>query len=248
VAGQERHDGDSTSFAEIQTVTGTPAPSPSAPSAPANSIVLAQIAVAAGASTPGAITDKRQFTCTAGGILKLPSTASPPNGADGQFAYDAANDRLFHLAASGPRQARVLPFAPAVAVKTSDTSPTGSEVTICSTSVTVDGSTDLEITAICSYIQQTSGTSHSAGAAALRVYIGSTLLMEIQTPVTVEAQWVVCSPIVFRTCAELSNTPAAGTHTISFKFQPSGTSSDTVKVKSSGATQPCQLAVSAVPL
>lgn len=45
----------------IQVITGTPAPSPSAPATPANSIVLAQVAVAANATsiTSGNITDKR---------------------------------------------------------------------------------------------------------------------------------------------------------------------------------------------
>ena len=47
----------------LQIITGTPAPSPSAPSAPASSVVLAQIAVAAGASSivTADITDERTF-------------------------------------------------------------------------------------------------------------------------------------------------------------------------------------------
>lgn len=47
----------------IQVVTGTPAASPAPPTAPANSIVLAQVAVAANASSivAGNITDKRTY-------------------------------------------------------------------------------------------------------------------------------------------------------------------------------------------
>lgn len=45
----------------LQVVTGTPSPSPSAPSAPSSSVVLAQVAVAAGATsiTSGNISDER---------------------------------------------------------------------------------------------------------------------------------------------------------------------------------------------
>lgn len=47
----------------FQVVTGTPAPSPAAPVAPANSLILAQIAVAANATTiiAGNITDRRTY-------------------------------------------------------------------------------------------------------------------------------------------------------------------------------------------
>lgn len=47
----------------LQVITGTPNPSPSAPSAPASTVVLAQVAVAANATsiTSGNITDKRPF-------------------------------------------------------------------------------------------------------------------------------------------------------------------------------------------
>lgn len=48
---------------QLAVVTGTPAPSPSVPAAPANSLILAQIAVAANATTivSGNITDRRTY-------------------------------------------------------------------------------------------------------------------------------------------------------------------------------------------
>jgi hypothetical protein len=60
--------------AVIGVITGTAAPSPSAPSAPASAVVLAQIAVAAGATsiTSGNITDERPFIA-----LRSPSRGNP---------------------------------------------------------------------------------------------------------------------------------------------------------------------------
>lgn len=61
----------------IAVVTGTAAGSPAVPTAPANSIILAQIAVAAGATTivTGNITDRRIFLSAVGGLLAVTSKA-----------------------------------------------------------------------------------------------------------------------------------------------------------------------------
>lgn len=65
--------GDAATQAVLGVVTGTAAPSPTVPALPANSIPLAQIAVAANATTITAtnITDMRKSACTLGGVRYL---------------------------------------------------------------------------------------------------------------------------------------------------------------------------------
>src|ERR1700750_1428476 len=66
----------------IVSVTGTPAGSPSAPAAPNNSVILAQVAVAANTTTivNANITDKRPFLTAVGGIITCTSTSRPVSG------------------------------------------------------------------------------------------------------------------------------------------------------------------------
>lgn len=61
----------------LAVVTGTPSGSPAIPTAPANSLILAQIAVAAGATsiTNANITDRRAFLNATGGLFTVPSKA-----------------------------------------------------------------------------------------------------------------------------------------------------------------------------
>ena len=68
----------------LQIITGTPAASPSPPNAPASSVVLAQIAVAAGASSivTGNITDKRPFMG-----LRAPGVPACRVWRNGAFTY-----------------------------------------------------------------------------------------------------------------------------------------------------------------
>ena len=72
--------GDNTSTATIEPTTGTPAPSPVAPALPANSLLLAQIAVAASTSSivGGNITDKRVATAAMGGIIPVKDASDQP--------------------------------------------------------------------------------------------------------------------------------------------------------------------------
>lgn len=61
----------------IVAITGTPAGSPSIPTAPNNSIILAQISVVAldTSITNGEITDRRQYTAGAGGLVTVANVA-----------------------------------------------------------------------------------------------------------------------------------------------------------------------------
>src|ERR1700761_2908113 len=62
--------GDATSKAVVQIITGTPAPVPSAPALPANSSALCQVTVPANATslTGGNLQDVRMFSVAAGGL------------------------------------------------------------------------------------------------------------------------------------------------------------------------------------
>lgn len=62
----------------FQVISGTPSTSPSSPSTPASSILLASIFVAAGASSivTTAISDRRVFTSTSGGVISVPDAAA----------------------------------------------------------------------------------------------------------------------------------------------------------------------------
>lgn len=81
-------DASGSTDARIIAVTGTPAGSPVAPSAPASSIVLAQVAVAALTTTivSGNITDKRGATCGDGIVVCTATTR--PTGRTGLLAYE----------------------------------------------------------------------------------------------------------------------------------------------------------------
>jgi hypothetical protein len=73
----------------IDKVTGNPAASPALPSLPTDSILLAEVAVAANASTitAGNITDRRVYTVALGGVLPCLSTALPADPSPGQAVW-----------------------------------------------------------------------------------------------------------------------------------------------------------------
>lgn len=141
-----QENGNNTSNGFVQIVTGTPAPIPAAPAAPPNTIGLCQVTVGANVTnlTSGNLADARVFQVAPGGILPV-SPSSSPAGANGQYAYDATNDRLYHMALAGNRQARVLPWAPLIVKNVANVSNTGSETTILSLNFATDGQTDVHI-------------------------------------------------------------------------------------------------------
>jgi hypothetical protein len=69
-------------LATIEIVTGTPSASPAVPTTPANALVLAQLAVAANATTitSGNVADKRVYTAALGGAVVCTSTTRPTGG------------------------------------------------------------------------------------------------------------------------------------------------------------------------
>jgi hypothetical protein len=218
VAGVQDN-GNSTSYSYVGLVTGTPAGSPSPPATPSNAIVLAQVRVNAGVSsiTSGNITDLRTYQAAPGGILPLPSTTSPPSGVNGQYAYDAANDRLFHLAASGPRQLRTLPWAPVYATRNSNFAITTSVQTVLSVSFTTDGATDIKITAHWVGVAMASPTTIQVR---FTTVLDGTQLDETDVMTNTAAPGNVPhagGTAVYTTSSASGDTPGAGTHTVTLQ-------------------------------
>jgi hypothetical protein len=211
--------GNNTSFGQVQIITGTAAPSPSAPSAPANAITLAQLSVPAGtvSITAGLITDKRTYTVAAGGVL--PAAKGSVSGYNGQLAYDPASGSIYHNAAAGPQQIRTLPWAPVTLYKTTDTiSNAGATATVLSQTITTDGSTDIGI-----YIKATGiymSASHGEFGCNLQAYVDGTMIDEMVV-FNIASDGVVRGGGSFTayTSGSQGTTPSAGTHTIAYKIQ-----------------------------
>lgn len=224
--------GNNTSFGEVQIITGVAAPSPSAPSAPANSITLAQITVSAGASaiTSGMITDKRPYTTATGGVLKAP--IGSVTGYSGQIAFDAASGRFYHNNnTSGQTQLHVLPWAPVVVTTATSTSVANTNtVTVLQTTVTTDGYTDIEITFKWPGLLCTagSGTSYSM---IFTMLIDSTAVDAIFTAeATGDGYSQAGGSWQYYTSGAQGTTPSAGTHTVKVTAQLHKTTNITASI------------------
>lgn len=101
-----------TNAASIVAVTGTPAGSPSAPAPPVNAVILAQIAVAASATSivTGNITDRRQMVAATGGMIRCTSSTRPTTNSvtEGQLIYESDTDRVLFTTDNGTSWTRVL--------------------------------------------------------------------------------------------------------------------------------------------
>jgi len=85
---------------QLQVVAGTPAGSPVAPTAPNNSITIAQVLVGAGVTSiiNGNITDARFYMAGVGGVIKARNDAARPgtlNIGEGQLVWTADADKLY---------------------------------------------------------------------------------------------------------------------------------------------------------
>lgn len=144
--------GTSLSTTVVTLQTGTPAPSPVAPTLPANSFLLATVSVAANATTitSGNISTNRVFTVATGGILPISSTTGGLTGSAGMYAHDLGTGRLKVSDGSGNARApKVSAIAPVYAYVTPAGSITipasGANQLIGQVSVTVDGATELQL-------------------------------------------------------------------------------------------------------
>jgi hypothetical protein len=214
--------GSSSSTAQVEILPGTPTPGATlvnllgAPAAPTTGLLLAYVLVPAGSTsvTSGNISDQRTYTVSPGGIIPLPNASSPPNAQAGQYGYDAANDRLFQLV--GSAQAKTLPWAPQRAAN-AGASCTGPQITLCTVTVAVDGSTDLEIIASC---QGVNNPFFNNLQPIYSMYIDAVQVRKI-------IQWVPTSPFsgggagFTHFTASGVDRPAAGSHTVSLQYNDS---------------------------
>lgn len=230
VVAQVIDNGNNTSYGQVQIITGVAAPSPSVPSAPANSITLAQITVTAGATsiTSGMISDKRPFTTTTGGILRAPKGSV--TGYLGQIAYDPASASFYHNSnISNATQLKVLPWQPAITTRSSNFNWGGSETTVATATFTSDGYTDAEV------FFKWPGVSSSRGSAyaynvVFRMYIDNTQVDGFFTPEDqADGNTHSGGSWSYYTSAAIGDTPSAGTHTVKVTAQNlSGNYSTTV--------------------
>lgn len=142
--------GNNTSTTRVTLQTGTPAPSPSAPTLPANSLLLATVTVPALASSisAGNISDQRVYAVATGGILPMGNVSGGVTGPAGTYVDDLSTGRLKRTDGSGnARAVKTSAFAPALQRSTSSFTINGTVSTLLTQSVTVDGVTEVEVRA-----------------------------------------------------------------------------------------------------
>lgn len=244
--------GNATSSAQIQVVTGTPSGTPVAPALPntppQSSVALATVAVAAGTGsvTTGNITDARAYTTAAGGIVPIPSLSVYPAGYTGLYGHDLTTGRLVHIPSGGPAQPVLLPFAPVMAVLTSNLTYSGTgDKTILTASVTTNGSTDIRIFASWPGIF-VSGGGGSNEAATMKLKIDGTQVAACNVGNINDGTARGGAELTHYTNSLTSDTPSAATHTITFAFsQNTGGSNLTIP---GATTSPITLRVEPVNL
>lgn len=224
--------GNSSSFGQVQIITGVAAPSPSAPSAPANSITLCQITVTAGASaiTSGMLSDQRPFTTATGGVLVAP--VGSVTGYTGQIAYDKASGRFYHNNnTSSATQLHVLPWAPVVVATATPLTMTGTTTyTVLSTTVVTDGFTDIRIFFKWPGLISTAGSGVSYNVV-FTMKIDSTTVDNIFTAeVTGDGFSQGGGSWSYYTNSAQGTTPSAGSHTVLVQAQLHKTTSLTAQV------------------
>lgn len=211
--------GSSSSFGAVEIITGTAAPSPSAPSAPANSITLAQITVSAGATsiTNSMIADVRPYTTATGGVLV--ATKGSVAGYAGQIAYDKQSGAFYHNNGSSPAQMHVLPWEPVITTRSSDLTWNGSETTILTATFTSDGNTDVEAFFKWPAVYSTRGASNSFNVV-FRMYIDSTQIDGLFTPDdAADGNPHSGGAWSYYTSPAIGDTPSSGTHTLKVTAQ-----------------------------
>lgn len=237
--------GTSSSAAVVQVVTGTPSASPVLPSLPANSISLAFVQVPAGSAsvTTANVGDLRSYVVAPGGVLPIPSSSVAPAAPAWQLFYDIAAGAVVQGSGTAGSTAplTLLPWNPVVSVQTSnvtDTAAKGVLTPICTASITVDGSTDVEL-----YYKWT-GLKVSGSAPLLvtmQVSIDGSVLDQAVISVPSTSVYGAGGSARYYTSAGQSTTPSAGTHTISFGFMSASTSVTTTL--SAGSSSPAMLRV-----
>jgi hypothetical protein len=201
--------------AVVELVTGTPGAG--VPTVPANSVVLAQINVGAAVSSinSGNIADQRTYTASSGGIVPWTNTAGAIGGVNGTLAYDASIGRFFHNSTTGPLQMKTKPWAPITVTRSTPVSSSGTETTVLSSNVTVDGHTNLDI--MLSYPGTYMNTIVTGCIMLTQLYIDSSLVFVMEHAAQTAGNAghpVNGGTLRYITDSVLGTTPSAGTHTI----------------------------------
>ena len=210
------------SAAYVQVIAGTPAASPTVPTAPANSITLAQVLVGAAVNsvTSANITDVRAYVVAPGGILPIATEANAPAVPASQFLYNIATNQL--VTGSGTAGVTglpsILPWVPAIQVKTTNTTAAsaGALTPVLSATVTTAGE-DIEM------YMKWGGVQGSAQYVTISAWIGSTLADSVQVESLEGTTATAGGSVHFYTSSAQGNTPSPGTHTIAMQFQGGGT-------------------------
>lgn len=227
--------GTSSSTTVVTPQTGTPAASPVAPTLPANSLLLATVAVGAGVSsiTAGNITDKRVWTTSVGGILPMANVTGGISGMAGLYAHDLSTGRTKVSDGAGAAvQPKIGAFAPVkqtLTATTASVSP-GSSLTVLSASVTTDGVTEIKIEIGCYNIDQ--ATLHVGDWGEHQIKVDGTIVdsgrfsWQIPAAAAGSTTGVGCGAGVFTAYA----TPSNGTHTITWVLQNAAASTNSVRI------------------
>lgn len=219
--------GSSASFSAVEIITGTPGATPSAPSAPANSLTLAQILLPPNivSMSSATITDERSYVVAPGGILPIQNAAAAPAVPASQFMYRLDTGQLVQGTgvAGSVAVPPVLKWAPQMAVVTSTVHAAsgGALTTVASVSVTTDGSTDIEV-----YLKWPGVVGTSSFIEVLAQIDGVTL-DGVDVVSSLSSTPTAGGSARFFTSSGQSNTPTAGTHTVTFKFQAGGSGTST---------------------
>jgi hypothetical protein len=207
--------GTSSSTGTVNIQAGTPAASPVAPTLPANSLLLAQIAVGAGVSTitSGNITDKRVFTVAQGGILPMANVSGGISGPAGLYAHDLSSGRLKVSDGSGNARApKTGAFTPVSTLGAATvTAVLNSFTPIVSVNVTTDGATEVEVYAAWLAITPT-GSASVGDYAEMAMYLDG-------SPIPPGSAYIYRADSTSTNPGDLGSirlwiTPSAGTHNI----------------------------------
>jgi hypothetical protein len=238
IVAQVLDTGTSASSCQVATVTGTASGSPSAPSAPANSIVLAQVLIPPGSSSilSQNITDQRNWVVAPGGILPIQDASTAPAMPASQIMYNEATGALVTGTGTAGSVAPlpVLPWAPVMTTVSSpvtDSSARGTLTVIAAATVTTDGATDIE-----AYYKWPGFTVSAAPLlVTLQVSVDGTVLDQaVIYPASSSVPTCGGSARAYTSGAQ-SNTPSAGTHTVTFAFLSASTSVTTTMNCAAGA-------------
>lgn len=220
--------GDATSSAVVQVVTGTPAASPTAPGLPANSLRVGDVTVPANAVSlsSGNIADKRSYAAAAGGVKLVQSSAFYPTagqGMPGDLYFNIQTGRLLVFNGTTLAPPPTAPFPSVTSSVGSGTATSTTYVTVASGSVTVDGSTAVKITATFKDVT-TSGTAAGNGCT-VGIFRDGTLLGNAVVKVARLLSDTLDGGAFFTVDAA----PAAGTHTYALKVASQGAGHFTVE-------------------